>query len=337
MGAAHINWINYKFIGVDGYGLFGRYFVQSLHRIGVHVSPFVVEQLTWPSWMRLLAGLDGNRLSIALMPSYELRPTGGRIWNFTMYEGTGLEERWGHVANRVAERMIVPHEWLIDVMRDNGIHIPVHVVPGGTCPTVFPVTPSSPYEGDRPYTFLALGDRGSRKGHDVVWRAFWKAFEDEKDVRLIVKARLGGLPMMSMAFFDPRVTFWREDVEDMNQVYALADCFVFPSTGEGWGMPPREFAMTGKPVIATRGTSLQDGIDEWAIPLEKVTREPADLLGEGTWDKVDADEVAERMRWCYDHRAEARQKGLAAAAWLRDHQTWDIAAHKLMDLIEEYR
>lgn len=331
-----LNWVSYRFIEQDGYGRFGLNFIRALHRIGVRVYPSTVEQIVWPVWLQHLAGADWSRLTIALMPSYELMPLSGRVWNYTMYEGTGLEPRWVPALNERAERLLVPHEFLVDVFRDHGARLPIHVVPGGTDPTEFPVSVASPYESGRPYTFLALGDRGSRKGWDIAWQAFWEAFgEHTEDVRLVVKMRPNSLPRLDLSRSDRRVSLWREDADSMLSVYEQCDCFVFPTRGEGWGMPPREFAMTGKPVICTRWSGVEDGIDHWALPVAINGLVPSVLPGGGMWASPRVDEVASWMRWCYDHPDDARRRGLAAARWLRENQTWDHAATKLWNLVEE--
>lgn len=330
-----INWINYRFIEVDGYGRFGINFIKALHRSGVHVTPIEKSQYEWPSYLRQLAGIHTNRLTIALMPSYELLPSMGRVWNYTMYEGTGLDKRWIPALNDYAERLIVPHQFLVEVFADHGAKVPIHVVPGGTDPQEFPVSLTSPYETGRPYTFLALGDRGSRKGWDLVWQAFWNAFGDNRDVRLLIKMRPGFNRVLDLAGSDDRIIIWREDSASMNEVYDHADCFVFPSRGEGWGMPPREFAMTGKPVICTDWSGLSGDLDKWAIPIPITGLVRSALDGGGLWAAPDVDAITEAMRWCYDNREAARQKGLAAAQWLRANQTWEHAAQKLISLIRE--
>lgn len=332
-----LNWMNYRFIQVDGYGLFGLNFIRALVRAGVNVHPCLVTQADLPGWMHRLMGLDWSKLTISLMPSYELRGLAGRQWNYAMYEGTGLEERWIPPLNRLAERLLVPHEWLVEVFKDHGCRRPIHVVPGGVDGEQFPVTLSSPYESGQPYTFLALGDRGVRKGWGDVWNAFGREFGDSKDVRLIVKGREDSIKHFSSALFKQDVTFWREETPDMNAVYEHADAFVFPSKGEGWGLPPREFALTGKPVICTRWSALNDSLDEWALPLDDFKMVSCSLPGGGEWARPSVEEIMARMRWCYEHREEARQKGLQAAAWLRANRSWDQAAQVLTDLIQEWR
>lgn len=333
----NLNWFNYRFIQEDGYGQFGMYFIEALARNGVNVSPATVDLLRWPAWLRMLGGLDETALNILLMPSYELLNVGnGRVWNFTMWESTRLPDRWHEPANRIAERVLVPHQCLVEVFKESGIKVPIHVVPGGVCPTRFQLAPQSPYESGRPYTFLALGDRSYRKGWDLVWNCFGEEFRDEKDVRLIIKARRGGLQAISQAHWDRRVTFIRDDVPSMAEVYALADCFVFPTRFEGWGMPCRQFAMTGKPVIVTKYGATDDETDEWAYPLVDNIEVDSILPGDGKWAFPSRDEIRAKMRHCYENRDEAREKGRKASQWLRANRTWDHAALKLLELIREH-
>jgi hypothetical protein len=137
-----------------------------------------------------------------------------------------------------------------------------------------------------------------------------------------------------------KVAIWAEDVESMADVYAHADCFVFPSRGEGWGMPPREAACMGVPTIVTRWSGLEVGIDHWATrTLDTFTKSKAptqkDAL-KGQWVTADVDELVEHMRWCYEHRDEAWNKAAEGAAWLRENQSWELSAKALIDLMERY-
>jgi hypothetical protein len=337
MGSRQINWLNYKFLPADGYGRYGLYFVRALHRAGVDVTPALRDTAELPGWLTRMAGIDWSRLTVACLPPCELRPLAGRQWNLTMYECSAIPEGWANEVNRLAERLIVPCVQNAEAFRRAGVEKPIHVVPGGTSPEDFPLMGRTP-NGNRPYTFLALGDRGSRKGEDIAWRAFFQEFGNGEDVRLIVKARPSSrrFAEMDLSESDRRVSIWLGEVESMAEVYEQADCFVFPSKGEGWGMPPREAAMMGLPVIATRWGGLEEGIDQWAIPVERFMMMPSMLpVKNGEWAVADVDEVAAHMRWCYEHPAEAKAKGLEAAAWLRANQTWDHAALKLLALMDE--
>lgn len=328
-----INWFNYLFLPIDGYGRYGLHFVRALSRLGVDVYPATVETVDAPGWFQRLQGLDFSKLSISLMPPHHLRSVPGRQWNYSMYEGTGLPDGWARHVMDKAERVIVPAAWLVDVFREHGVTHPIDVVPGGIDPEEFPVVP--PPKWDRPYTFLALGDRGSRKGMDTVWQAFYAAFGKRPDVRLIVKSRAGGLTYVDMTNSDRRVSIWRSDVDSMADVYAQVDCFVFPTKGEGYGLPPREAAAMGVPVICTQWSGVDD-CDQWAIPIKDYKMVESALDGGGQWALPSVEETAMHMQWCFDHREEARQIGLKGAAWLRANATWQHAACKLFKLLEAH-
>jgi glycosyltransferase involved in cell wall biosynthesis len=135
----------------------------------------------------------------------------------------------------------------------------------------------------------------------------------------------------------------------MLDVYAQSGLLRVPDRADGrWarGLPPAAEAAGHKGYPSSRrahtvGTEI--GLDDWAIPLEKYTwrNVPKAMMAEpfpdgrqAQWATCDVDEVADKMRWCYENQDDARALGLKAAQWLRDHQTWDHAARALIDLLD---
>lgn len=330
-----LNWLTHSFDNRDGYGNMCQYLVRHLIQAGVQVTPLHYEMLGWAGWLQQAAGIDWSRLTITMTPGFHIESIPGRQWALSMYEATRIPDNWVTAFNAHCERLIVPSDWCKEVFEDCGVKVPIHVVFGGTEPSDFPVIQPQHH---RPYTFMALGDRGARKGWDFVYQAFYEAFgRDTKDVRLIVKARKYNLNDLDISSIrDPRISIWRGDTRTLFDAFIHADCFVFPSRGEGWGMPPREAAMMGLPVIATRYSGLVHGLDEWAIPLENYRLTDTTIPGGGQWAFPDYKEVAAQMRWCYDNQDAARAKGLQAAAWLRENQTYAHSVKQLTELINEH-
>ena len=251
----------------------------------------------------------------------------------------------------------MPSEWLVDVFREHGVTRPIHVIPGGVNPSAYPLVPHSPRSA-RPYTFMAFADRGGRKGVDAVMRAFVKAFspvtEEEfaaawdagdrppdlrlpDDVALVMKVRPDNARTKMMNTSDPHIRFLAYDAPHMSQVYPLADCVVIPSKGEGWGFFGREAACMGVPVIASDWTGHAPDAPYWAtVALENSKLTPSVDESLMLFHEPDTNELVAAMRWCYEHRAEARQKAAAGAQWLRDHQTWQHSANALLTLLTEY-
>lgn len=331
-----LNLIAHKYIHEDGYGRYGMELIRALAALGVNVYPAMEDDLNLPSWMQRMRGLDFTRPTLSLMPGHNFYALPGLQWGYSMWEDNSLPKGWVENINKTLRLLMVPCPHNAEVFKRKGVKVPIHVVPGGTSPQEFPLLP--PVCHDRPYTFLVLGDRQERKGIDIVLGAFARAFETEKDVRLIIKTRaVGILNGVFLNFLDQRISVWQDDLPSMNDVYAQIDCFAYPSHGEGWGMPPREAAMMGVPVIATRWSGLEVGIDHWAIPINTFTMQDSPLSSvRGQWARPDIAEVAEKMRWCYENRDAARAIGQRAARWLRENQTWEHTARAIMQLYKEY-
>ncbi|MCB0058216.1 MAG: glycosyltransferase family 4 protein, partial [Caldilineaceae bacterium] len=189
--------------------------------------------------------------------------------------------------------------------------------------------------------------RGARKGWVEVWQAFYRAFGSPAEtphVRLIIKARPDGNDMLDLIAGaerpDPRIRIMFDDLADIADFYRLGDCMVIPSRSEGWGMPHREAAMMGLPVITQRYSGMDDGYtDAWAIVIEQGTLEGIPARFEhiaGEWRRADIDELAQAMRRCYSEPEDAAEFGEHAAAWLQQNQTWDHSADALVGLLQAH-
>lgn len=331
----NLNFLSYTFDNRDGYGRHGKFLLRGLSRLGVNVHPLSMEMMEWESWVLRMAGVDFSRLTIGIMSAGAFCGLPGRQWGISMYESTKLPDGWVENITDHLERLIVPCEWNAEVFRANGVpkQVPIDVVGEGIDPAEFFYVERK--RDGRPFTFLALGDRGMRKGDDLVWSAFFKAFDPQKqDVRMVLKCRAGNHAAMDLTRNPKWLSVWREDVATMADVYHQADCFVMPTRGEGWGLPAREAAATGLPVIATRFGGTAVNIDQWGIPINRYSMQPSVLGGE--WAEPDLDELIEHMRWVYEHQDEAAELGRKASAWLVQNETWEHAAQQLLDLVERH-
>lgn len=357
-----LNFLGYAWYPWDGYGRYCAHMVKALRRAGVTVTPHLIGAANAPQWLLDEWGLDWSIPTISCLPPFYLRvmpKARGAHWLLTMTEGSRCPEGWDEAINRAGvDRVVVPCEWNADAFRASAITCPVNVVPGGTDPAEFPYAPRTP---GTPYTFLALGDRGNRKGYDEVYQAFYKAFggktTGDMDVRLIIKSRPDGNKLVSEVIvpkctdLDKRITFDLGDYADMRALYAQVDCVVIPSRAEGWGMPQREAAMMGLPVITQAYAGLDDGhTREWAIVVEggrieqiprvRMQPRPGDTLAAmghhelGEWRVCDVDELAAKMRAIYADPDAGTRQGIQGAAWLRANQTWDDAATQLVALLQ---
>lgn len=340
-----INWFGY-FNSADGYGRFNARLAKALSRF----APVNIEHigiLDLPKGMLESKRIDWSNLTITCTPPYMVKKVWGRHWLYTMTEGSRIPASWVEAIHKSeVERVLVPCTHNLKAFRDSGVEVPISVVPGGTDPNEFPVQEHQydyALEHYRPYTFLCFADRGDRKGFPEVWEAFYKAFggktTGEKDVGLIIKGRMKDRSLLSVMASakdgDSRVIYQEMDAEDMNTIYAQADCLVLPSRSEGWGMIHREAACTGLPVITQAYSGLDDA-KHWAEvvsdgEIKPIPNEVATALGE--WRIVDTDALAGRMRYMYDWPHYGALVGRHAAQWIRREQTWEHSAKILLSLI----
>lgn len=344
------NLIGYQFRNYDGYGRYAAYLAQALRRAGHGVKMVLAEQTQAAPWIQADWGIDWGDFALSLLPPFYLQPlppgATGRHWLYTMTEGSQLPAGWADIINGSGvERVIVPCAANAETFREGGVRAPVHVLPGGTEPADFPLIEYNKVRSvlSNPYTFLALADRGARKGWTEAWAAFYLAFgtpEQTPDVKLLIKSRPDANELLQMIAaaeqVDPRIEIVMADL-DMRDVYRRADCFVIPSRSEGWGMPHREAAMMGLPVITQRYSGMDDGhAHQWAIIVSGGQLEPIPTAAEqiaGQWMRANVGAVADAMIHCYRNPGEVASRAAKAAAWLRANQTWDHTAAGLLSMI----
>ncbi|HLA35700.1 MAG TPA: glycosyltransferase family 4 protein [Rhodocyclaceae bacterium] len=271
---------------------------------------------------------------------------------YTVFEYTKLADDWLNGMRQVDE-IWTTSQWGHDVIRANGLtDARVSVVPEGFDPTIF--NPSlRPKKKDGVFRFLTVGKWEVRKGQIELLTAWAKAFRGIKDVELILmcnnpfvpnfsieteikKLNLGSLPPTKSIKNVPT------DV-DMAKYYAEADCFVLPTRAEGWGLPIMEAMACGTPVITTRYSAMTDyANDENSYLLDVKRMSPVfDPLffpraGEsGEWAEIDVAQLAEYMLFVYKNRGEAARKGERAAADMAAQWTWDRAAIKANEIVEQ--
>jgi len=262
--------------------------------------------------------------------------TGGcPLLAYTMFEATRLPAGWVEKLNRYADRVLVPCAWCAEVFADNGVTRPIDVVKWGVDPVDYPLLDRTRTVEGLPYTFLWSGTPDRRKGWDLVYQAFSRAFEEREDVRLMLHFRKLPAGLTGVRDVNVSLVVGLLGRPALRQLLQCADCFVFPSRGEGWGLPPREAAATGLPVIATQAHGLAE--DQWAIPLgargmSRAEYGPWEDIGE--WFEPDGEQlVAEMLRVC-DDRETAAQFGARTAAWMHVHATWERTARGILEIMD---
>ncbi len=316
----------------DGYGYAFIKTAEALRRIAVGQPPIAIIPVENPAYgptpKRRVEGAAVGLLSPPWFPFIKA----DYFIGYTMFESTRLPDDFLRIINKRCGAVIVPAPWNGDVFRDNGVTAPIHVVPFGIDPVDYFPLERKRAEGS-PYTFAWSGTPDMRKGWDVVYQAFSRAFGRRTDVRLRLHFRQ--LPNVSFRDANVEVIDGPLEMDAMRDFYQQADCFVFPSRGEGWGLPPREAAATGLPVITTNYGGLAYELEHWGVALDVNHMRPADFgvwpVGTvGDWAEPDVDHLITLMRHAVEHPAEWAARGARAAHWLAGNTPWERTARGVL-------
>ena len=258
----------------------------------------------------------------------------------SMFETDGLPGHWVAGANALDE-LWVTGDFNARTFREAGVRVPMHVIPGGIDSTLFRPD-GAPYSlpGVRGTVFLSVFEWRLRKGWDVLLRAWADAFSPDDDVTLVIRAypigKVDGRRNSDM--LNERIDQYlaeacgrrRADVapivligervpaRDLPALYRMADCFVLPTRGEGWGRPFMESMACGVPVIATNWSAhlaFLNADNGYLIDVDGLV--PADatevpVYAGQRWANPSASHLCTLFRRVHADRAEARALGARA-------------------------
>jgi len=180
----------------------------------------------------------------------------GKYFAMPFFEVTKLDSRRKTHLQSVDE-VIVSSQWAKDVLINNGIDRPIHVVECGVDREIF--NQDNGEINSQKCIFFNCGKWEARKGHDVLYEAFSEAFADGENAELWM---MPDNPFLSQNETDkwertysrnsnikimPRVGTQTELAAIMKKTY----CGVFPSRAEGWNLEALEMMSCGKHLIVT--------------------------------------------------------------------------------------
>jgi glycosyltransferase involved in cell wall biosynthesis len=309
----------------DGYGMASRKLSEAMIEAGINFSEMQTGQP--------IGFLFNQPEPLATMPN----PI--KII-FTMFESTRIPGNWKPYLD-LADLIIVPSHFCMEVFAREGYA--ATVVPLAYDTNVF--TPVSherlpPIQGN-PFVFLHYDAFNMRKGFIELFNAFQKAFKPDEPVKLILKSRLNHLPLVPSEYPNVEVIDGATSDVKLAKLCQKADCFVFPSRGEGFGVPPLEAMGCGLPVIVPNA----HGIAEYFNPdcmFEVKVEGPCPAVYEkhkdqdvGTMVKCDENDLARVMRYVYEHQNEVLDKGQKAAQYAKQY-SYERVALNLKRIFDEY-
>jgi glycosyltransferase involved in cell wall biosynthesis len=249
---------------------------------------------------------------------------------FTMWETDTLPPKSVPQLNRCG-LVIVPSSWGARSFRDNGVTVPISVVPLGYDPTLFATSDGDRSRGACVFgTAGALDEGGLRKNVQRVIDLFRQAFPTGSGVRLRVKITPNSPPVNTHGDSRVDVLAGHLDPPMLAAWYRSLDAYVNASAGEGFGLHLLEAMACGVPLISSTFGGVGaffDGRVGYEVKYRPVGA--WNSIYRGTWSDPDDGDILANMRRVYQRREESRQRGRAAAERARQFR-WEDTIRKLV-------
>lgn len=305
----------------DGYGTSSKHLLDALHEVGVKTSE----------------SFNNQNIGLLYHSPYSIMrmETRFRIL-YTMFESSKIPEDWIEIL-KLADMVIVPSRWCQGVFAESGVK--TKVVPLGYDDKVFKYIERPVH---KPYTFLHYDAFNTRKGHFEVFNAFNKAFEGNKDVKMIFKTVRDAVsvPISPTQYPNIEVIYGDVPQSELMEIMSRADAFVFPSRGEGFGLTPLEAMATGLPSIVPNAHGISDYFNPNYMLEAKVGGASVPiyrrLTDVGEMIKVDEDDLAEKMKWLVAHPEKGIEMGKKASEYVKQF-TYTQTANQLKKIIEDIK
>lgn len=187
---------------------------------------------------------------------------------------------------RLVDEIWVPNSNLKDILEQDGIDVPVTIVPHTVNVNKYKKDFSCPQikQAENTFKFYYVGDVNDRKNIDAIVKCFHSEFHADENVSLILKvSKFGKTSQELTSDMDKRLANLKsklriyKDVSQYkkeilvteriieNQLYGLhkyCDCFVSPTHGEAWSIPSFEAMMFGNTPICSNFGGPKDFIDK---------------------------------------------------------------------------
>lgn len=253
---------------------------------------------------------------------------------FTPWESSEIPPEWIPRMQSMDE-IWTPATWVADIYKKNNVNKIVRYIPHGFDPEIWTIV--NRYQKNT-FTFLHVGGPTERKGGQRVVDAFLDLFDKQSNIKLILKSHGSSECRVSIngrflnANYHPQISVIEDylDVYELAQLYAEADCLVYPTNGEGFGLIPFQGIVTGLPTIVTDATACSD-FAHYGFPLS-CRPTPGEGIHLGEWYEPSGEHLRELMLYVFENFDAAKEHAIHGAYIMQSTQTWDHIAGLILEI-----
>ncbi|MCR4285076.1 MAG: glycosyltransferase, partial [archaeon] len=352
----------------SGYGSASRNEVHSLYLSGVNITTEVIKQMG-ESADYGIGGAISNALQnrdidykikiIHLTPDLYPRYVEEEKYNIgrLMWETDKLPKEWIEPCNAMNEIWTASEE-MAKMIIDSGVTTTVKWFPQ-------PINTSperiKPFETQFPrdFTFYSIFQWILRKNPRTLLRAYWKEFEGNDNVTLLLKTYRVTYQESEYQTIKNEIDQWKKELKlkhypkiylverllsekEIAKLHLMGDCFIQPSSGEGWSRPTQEAMLYGKPVISGANGGLTDYLTPYLyykVESKAVKATPQNFIPwytpEMKWKELDEDSLREQMRAVYNEQGKAKLTAKRAQEFIIDSFSLDKVGKMMQNRIWE--
>jgi len=349
----------------SGYGNASRAFITALYCAGVNTTTELVVQVPEKSHYGLpehiASSLENRDIDYKIkilhctpdmIPRY--MEAGKYHISHLFTETDRLPASWIAPLNTVGE-IWTASERQAQMFRGSGIRVPIHsfAQPINIMAGEERIAPLEiRYKKD--FTFYSIFQWIDRKNPRGLLRAYWREFEGNNNVTLLLKTYRVNYSEREYALIKSDIAAWRLELNqghypkillvnkllqerDMPRIHAYADCYVNASSSEGWSRPVHEAIIMGKPVISADNGGITDYLTEdsyyrvksFPVVATEVSHIPWYTKDQSWWD-IDEADLGNTMKTVFLETNRYARAG-RAKQWAMEHTSYQEVGRQMKE------
>lgn len=274
-----------------------------------------------------------------------------------VWETDKLPKEWVEPCNKMNEIWTTTKS-IAEVIKSSGVTVPIYtfgepIMVQDANEKIAPFI--TKYKKD--FTFYSIFQWIERKNPKTLLRAYWKAFEGKDDVTLLLKTYRNSYEETEFETIENEISLWKKELglkkypkiflvkkllknSEMKRFHMMGDCYVNPSSGEGWCRPMVEAMLYGKPAISGVTGGIADltndyyQVDSKKVSVKVQTWIPwyKDYM---KWDEIDEKKLMEAMLDVYYNRERATEIAKNAQNFVIDNFSLQTIGSKMMLRLHE--
>ena len=280
---------------------------------------------------------------------------------FMYWETDKIVKQWVDSINSSVDAQLVCCDYTKEALLKSGVTVPIYKIlpPFDATEYLDPKPYSIEGVGSDDYLFYSIFQWTERKNPIGLLLAYLTEFTSDDKVALVLKTYRSNTSAQEQNAIMQVITALKHDLslknypkicfiggllskEQMLGLHSAGDCFVLPHRSEGLGMPHAEAMASGNPAITTGLGGNMEFTNEQNSYLLKYQMVPVCGMpwipwyrGDQLWGEPDIGQLKQVMRYVYNNREEAKNKGQLARETIKEKLNIEKIGKEFIEVLEK--